>query len=144
MKRILPGIAALALALTASDLPSLPAADVGPGGFEMTTYDVGFLYRGSKWTPEHTPEIDRLQQAHLANIQKMGESGKLLVAGPFMDNGDLRGMFVFRVGTMEEAKSLSETDPAVQAGRLRIELHPWYAAKNIRVTATAEKSEGGR
>ncbi len=82
-----------------------------------------------------------LQQAHLANIQKMGESGKLLLAGPFTDNGDLRGLFVFRVSTLEEAKNLAETDPAVQAGRLRIELRPWYAARNIRVTATADKAE---
>ncbi|HSS44190.1 MAG TPA: YciI family protein [Thermoanaerobaculia bacterium] len=137
MKRILPGVA-LALVLTGSGLTSLRATDTGPGGFEMTTYYVGFLYRGPKWTSEHTPEIERLQQAHMANIQKMAETGKLLVAGPFTDNGDLRGMFVFRAATIEEAKNLAETDPAVQAGRLRIELHPWYAAKNIRVTATAE------
>ena len=141
MKRILLGAAVLTLVLTGSDLPSLRAADIGPGGFEMTTYYVGFLYRGPKWTPEHTPEIEKLQQAHLANIQKMGESGKLLLAGPFTDNGELRGLFVFRVSTLEEAKSLAETDPAVQAGRLRIELHPWYAAKNIRVTAAADKAE---
>ncbi|MGH9365560.1 MAG: YciI family protein [Thermoanaerobaculia bacterium] len=140
MKRILPGVV-LALVLTGSDLTLLRAADVGPAAFEMTTYYVGFLYRGPKWTPEHTPEIEKLQQAHMANIQKMAESGKLLVAGPFTDNGELRGMFVFRVATIEEAKGLAETDPAVQAGRLRIELHPWYAAKNIRVTATAEKTE---
>ena len=141
MKRILLGVAALTLVLTGSDLSSLRAADTGPGGFEMTTYYVGLLYRGPKWTPEHTPEIEKLQQAHLANIQKMGESGKLLLAGPFTDNGDLRGIFVFRVASVEEAKNLAETDPAVQAGRLRIELHPWYAAKNIRVTAAAEKSD---
>jgi uncharacterized protein YciI len=141
VKRIFLGATVLGLVLTGSDLTSLLAADTGPGGFEMTTYYVGLLYRGPKWTPEHTPEIEKLQQAHLANIQKMGASGKLLLAGPFTDNGDLRGIFVFRVASVEEAKNLAETDPAVQAGRLRIELHPWYAAKNIRVTATAEKTD---
>jgi uncharacterized protein len=71
----------------------------------------------------------------------MGESGKLLVAGPFMDGGDLRGMFVFRVETLEEAKALAEQDPAVKAGRLVIEWHPWFAAKNITVTPKASASK---
>ena len=107
---------------------------VGPGGYEMTTYYVGFLYRGAKWTPEETAETRRLQEAHMANIRRMGAEGKLVVAGPFADNGDLRGLYVFRVGSAEEAKALVASDPAVQAGRLRFEIHPWYAAKNITVT----------
>ena len=102
----------------------------------MTTYYVGLLYRGAKWTPESTPETERLQQAHLANIQRMQKEGKLLVAGPFLDNGDLRGIYVFRVASDQEARALVDTDPAVRAGRLRFELHPWYAARNITVTAT--------
>jgi uncharacterized protein YciI len=107
---------------------------VGPGGYEMTTYYVGFLYRGAQWTAEETPETRKLQEGHMANIQKMGAAGKLVIAGPFTDNGDLRGLYVFRVASAEEAKALVESDPAVKAGRLRFELHPWYAAKNITVT----------
>ena len=112
---------------------------VGPGGYEMTTYYVGFLYRGAKWTPEETAETRRLQEAHMANIVKMGAEGKLVVAGPFADKGDLRGLYVFRVASAEEAKALVESDPAVAAGRFRFEIHPWYAAKNI--TVTPRKSE---
>jgi hypothetical protein len=48
-------------------------------------------------------------------------------------------MFVFRVDTLEEARALAEQDPAVQAGRLALEWHPWFAAKNITVTATSQK-----
>ncbi|SRR6266511_1179301 len=107
---------------------------VGPGGYEMTTYYVGFLYRGAKWTPEETADTRKIQEGHMANIQKMAAAGKLVIAGPFTDNGDLRGLYVFRVASAEEAKALVESDPAVQAGRLRFELHPWYAARNITVT----------
>ena len=129
----------------AAQTPPEPAKTVvGPGGFEMTTYYVGFLYRGPKWTPEQTPETEALQKAHLANIQKMAEAGKLLVAGPFTDGGDLRGLYVFRVATMEEAQALAATDPAVKAGRLRLEFHPWFAAKNIKVTAQAEPPGAAR
>ena len=126
------------LSAVAQTPPEAPKTVIGPGGFEMTTYYVGFLYRGPKWTPEQTPETEALQKAHLANIQKMAEAGKLLVAGPFTDGGDLRGLYVFRVATMEEAQALAATDPAVKAGRLRLEFHPWFAAKNFKVTAQPE------
>ena len=140
-KSFLPAVLGLSatLTVTAMALSTEQAAareepGVGPGGFEMTTYYVGFLYRGAKWTPEDTAETRKLQEAHMANIRRMGAEGKLVIAGPFADNGDLRGLYVFRVGSAEEAKALVESDPAVQAGRLRFELHPWYAAKNITVT----------
>lgn len=142
MNRILLALSALTLLLASDGLAQTSQTpsrmpDIGPGGFEMTTYYVGFLYRGSKWTPEQTAETEALQKAHMANIQKLAEEGKLLLAGPFTDGGDLRGIFVFRVGSMAEAQALAETDPAVKAGRLRLEFHPWYAAKNITVTARA-------
>jgi uncharacterized protein YciI len=80
----------------------------------------------------------------MANIQKMAGEGKLLIAGPFLDGGDLRGIFIFRVATMAEAEALAATDPAVKAGRLRLEFHPWYAAKNITVTARKEDAQPAR
>ena len=138
MKRIVWILAAVVAAGSIELAGRASAEDVG--GFEMTTYYVGFLYRGPKWTPEQTPETESLQKAHLANIMKMAQEGKLLVAGPFTDGGDLRGLYVFRVGSMAdqaEAQALAETDPAVKAGRLRLEFHPWFAAKNITVTPRA-------
>jgi uncharacterized protein len=126
-------------ALASSAAPEEPK--LGPGGYEMTTYYVGFLYRGAKWAPGETPETKKLQEAHMANIQKMAEAGKLVIAGPFTDDGDLRGLYVFRVASAEEAKALVESDPAVKAGRLRFELHPWFAARNITVTPRKEPAK---
>jgi uncharacterized protein YciI len=97
----------------------------------MTTAYLGFLKRGAKWTPEKTPATEALQKAHLANIGRLAETKKLVVAGPFGDNGDLRGIFVFKVASIEEAKKLAETDPAVQAGRLEIEMHPWMVPEGV-------------
>jgi uncharacterized protein YciI len=107
-----------------------------PGDYEMTTYQVAFLRKGPNWTPADTPELQKLQAAHLAHIGKMAETGKLLIAGPFSDGGELRGMFIFRA-SLEEARALAEQDPTVKAGRLVLEWHPWFAAKNITVTAQA-------
>ena len=103
----------------------------------MRTYIVGFLRKGPKWTPEKTAETKKLQEGHMANINRMAETGKLILAGPFSDSTDLRGMFVFDLTDVEEAKAMAEQDPAVQAGRLVIDWHPWFSASGIRSDATA-------
>ena len=140
MKRLVPIWVILAMLIVCLQGPGIAQDQSHGKPIEMTTYYVGFLYRGTKWTPGETLELQRLQEEHLTNIRRLADSGKLLLAGPFTDGGDLRGMFVFKVDSMEEAKALADGDPAVKAGRLRVELHTWYSAKGIRVDTTpAEK-----
>lgn len=100
---------------------------------EMRTYVVGFLNKGPKWTAEATEETRKIHEGHMANIKTMAAAGKLILAGPFSDDGKLRGMFVFDLTSLEEAKALVEKDPAVKAGRLVVELHSWYSAKGITI-----------
>ena len=90
-----------------------------------------FLTRGEKWTPEKTPATEEIQKGHMANINRLAEMKKLIAAGPFGDDGRLRGIFVFRVASLDEAKALTATDPAVQAGRLAMELHTWMVPDGI-------------
>lgn len=92
---------------------------------KMTTYYFAFLRRGPGWTAQRTPETEKLQAAHMAHINSMASSGKLVIAGPFENAGEYAGVFVFKVNSIEEAKALAEGDPTVKAGRLVIELHPW-------------------
>jgi uncharacterized protein YciI len=99
--------------------------------FKLTTAYLALLTRGAKWTPEKTPATEELQKAHMANIIRLAEMKKLVVAGPFGDNGQLRGIFVFKVASIDEARALTETDPAVQAGRLAIEIHPWLVPEGV-------------
>ena len=98
---------------------------------KLTTAYLAFLTRGEKWTPEKTPATEALQKAHLDNINKLAEMKKLVVAGPFGDNGRLRGIFVFKVDSFDEARSLAASDPSVQAGRLAIQIHPWLVPEGI-------------
>lgn len=98
---------------------------------KMTTAYLAFLVRGPAWTPEKTPATEELQKAHMANIVRLAEMKKLVVAGPFGDDGQLRGIFVFRVDTLAEAKALTETDPAVKVGRLALDLHPWQVPEGV-------------
>jgi uncharacterized protein YciI len=57
--------------------------------------------------------------------------GKLVAAGPFLDNTKARGVVIYRVANVEEARSLAAADPAVKAGRLVLEAHPWMTFKGI-------------
>ena len=103
------------------------AVKTGADDYGMKHYVMAFLKAGPK-RDQDSVTAAQIQKAHMANINRLAEEGKLIVAGPFEDNGELRGIFVFNVATLEEAKTLTETDPAVQAGRLIMELHPWYGS----------------
>ena len=98
---------------------------------KMTQTFLAFLTRGEKYTPEKTPATEAIQKGHMANIGKLAEMKKLVAAGPFGGNGRLRGIFVFRVASLEEAKALTATDPAVQAGRLAMDIHPWMVPEGV-------------
>jgi uncharacterized protein YciI len=116
-----------ALVLAAASAPAV-AREEKP---EMVTYYIGFLSRGPSWTAEKTDESRKLMEGHMAHMRRTHETGKLIVAGPIADDGNLRGILVYRTETLQEAKSLAEADPAVAAGRLKVELHPWLVQKGI-------------
>jgi|SRR5262245_14032110 len=99
--------------------------------FDLDQYQFALLKRGPKWTAEKTPETEKIQAGHMANIQKMAKLGKLMAAGPIGDKGDLAGIFIFKASSIEEAKALAAEDPAIQAGRLVMEIHPWMGPKGI-------------
>lgn len=97
----------------------------------MRIYYMGFLTRGPAWSPERTEASAKLQEAHLANIRKLAEDGRLLIAGPFAydpkeADQSLRGIFIFDTETQAEAEELAKSDPAVKAGTLAIRIVPWY------------------
>ena len=70
----------------------------------------------------------KIQEGHMANITRLYNDGKLKVAGPFGDEGKWIGIFIFDCSTKEEVEKLVNTDPAIKAGRLNYEIHPWWTA----------------
>lgn len=95
--------------------------------FGMKTYVMAFLKKGPNRSKDSITAA-KLQRAHLDNITRMAEEGILVLAGPFLDNGELRGIYIFNVETVEEAQKLTATDPLIQSGGLIMELHPWYGS----------------
>jgi uncharacterized protein YciI len=73
---------------------------------------------------------------HMANIQRLAAEGKLAVAGPFMQNeAGWRGLFIFAVERIDEAKALTETDPVIASGEMVAEYHPWYGSAALMATS---------
>jgi len=96
----------------------------------MQQYFIAFLKTGkNRSQPED--ELENLQAKHLAHLSKMYELGYADISGPFGDNGDIRGITIYNVPTLKMADSLANSDPMVKAGRLEIELHPWWAVKGF-------------
>src|SRR5579862_3433386 len=103
------------------------AQKLGADEYGMKTYVMVFLKEGPNRLKDSAAR-EQLQMAHLKNILRLANEGKLIVAGPFLDKQDIKGIFIFNVSTIDEAKKLTETDPAVKAGTLIMELHPWYGS----------------
>jgi uncharacterized protein YciI len=91
----------------------------------------GFLMRGTNRTSLPAEESQKIQRGHLDYMTSLHQQGKLIAAGPFMDNTDMRGLVIYRVATIAEASELAAGDPAVKAGRLVIDARPWMTFKGI-------------
>jgi len=96
----------------------------------MQQYFIAFLKRGPNRS-QNKEEAKKLQTAHLAHLGKMYELDYADISGPFGDDGDIRGITIYNVPTLKMADSLANADPMVKAGRLVIEMHPWWAAKGF-------------
>lgn len=99
----------------------------GADQYGMKKYVMVFLKSG-KTKIEDQEKLAEIQKGHMDNIKKLADNGKLVLAGPFLDKTDLRGIFILNVSDVKEAEELVNTDPAVVAGALEMELHPWYGS----------------
>lgn len=98
----------------------------------MQKYFMAFLKTGAN-TTQSKAEADSLQTLHLAHLGRMYEAGYADISGPFGEEGELRGVTIYNVPTLQMADSLAKLDPMVQAGRLSIEIKPWWAAKGFQL-----------
>lgn len=101
--------------------------DEGDTTFVMKKYFLVYLNSGPN--RDHSPEEAAIiQEGHMNHMNKMAEDGQLCIAGPMGDDGKTRGIMILSVPTLEEVKKLVDQDPAVIAGRLVMEIHPWWGA----------------
>ena len=102
---------------------------------DRAIYYVYLLKKGPTWSPDSSPEITTLQEAHLRNLRRLVDEGKLVLNGPLLDafqlGGDIRGIGVLKASSLAEAQEWISTDPMVKVGRLVFEIHAWMVAKGI-------------
>ncbi len=100
----------------------------GDTTYIMKKYFMVFLKKGEK--RDQSPEESAIiQKGHMDHMAKLAEEGIIQMAGPFGDDGEVRGIVIYSVPTEEEVKKLTSEDPAVKAGRLIMEIHPFWCAK---------------
>lgn len=123
--------------LNETQMDTVLIKEFGADDYGMKAYTMAFLYRGPNTEMDSTTASE-LQKAHMDNINRMADEGKLVFAGPFMDNDSLRGIYIFNT-SLEEAAAMTNTDPAIKAGRLRMELKPFYGSAALEAINSIHK-----
>ena len=97
----------------------------------MRRYVLVILKTGPKRMPDGAAR-KAMFAGHMANIVRLAKEGRLALAGPFEDSKEgWRGLFVFAVDSVDEARKLAETDPVIVNGEMVAEYHPWYASAAV-------------
>lgn len=136
MQRLPSVLLAAALALPVPAAASEPAptydaelaARVGADEYGMREYVLVVLRTGHRRMPDGDARR-AMFAGHMANMDRLAEAGKLVLAGPFGDNdAEWRGLFVFAVEDLAEARELTATDPVIINGEMVADFYPWYGS----------------
>jgi uncharacterized protein YciI len=117
------------------------ARKYGADDYGMKKYVMALLKRGPNPSKDSARRAE-LQRSHLQNINRLAEEGKLVLAGPFFGSGEIRGIYIFNVESIEEAEALTNSDPSIQAGVLEMELKEWYGSAGLMAVNDIHKKLG--
>ncbi|MEY2521292.1 MAG: hypothetical protein QOF24_3051 [Verrucomicrobiota bacterium] len=133
--RLLCALVLLGFATLVQAEEAKPAASTAPHAsgtpMEFDSFIVVLLVRPPNAPDRPKAELDLLGEGHMANIRRLADEGKLLKAGPFEDffGRNVRGMFILKTDSVDQAREWVATDPLVKAGRLVPEFLKWYVLK---------------
>lgn len=95
---------------------------------EMKRYWLVLLQKGPNRNQDSI-SAEKIQTAHMANINRLAKEGKLIMAGPIGVEDDLRGIFLMNCSDSTEVENFVKTDSAVITGRLIMKYYPWWTMK---------------
>jgi uncharacterized protein YciI len=125
--------------LSAFAVNQLKAQENTEPEFEMKTYYFVFLNAAPNRPVIDSAKAMEIQAGHMAHMNDIFKQGKLKLAGPFMDGGETRGIWILDVATEEEAKEICSKDPAVINGRLNPVIKQWYGPAGLKVEPKGSK-----
>ena len=114
------------------------ARSVGADERGMRSYVLVILKTGPNRVPDG-PERDEMFRGHFANMQRLSDEGKLALAGPLDGVDGWRGLFVFAVSDLEEARKLTATDPVIIKGEMVAEYHKYYGSAALMMVRDGHK-----
>ena len=115
------------------------AQKLGADELGMKMYVLVILKTGDTKIEEKAMR-DSLFRGHFANINKLADEGKLVVAGPLEKNeNQYRGIFILDVKTFAEAGLLLQNDPTVSQGIFKPEMYEWYGSAALPVYMQTHK-----
>jgi uncharacterized protein YciI len=131
-----------AMAAAADPPPAFDAAlakQLAADKHGMRSYVLVILKTGPTPVPKGE-QRDAMFKGHFANIQRLADEGKLAYAGPLDGVDGWRGMFIFAVDDVEEAKKLTGTDPVIINGEMIAEYHKHYGSAALMMVNKVHKS----
>ncbi|MDQ3866186.1 MAG: YciI family protein [Actinomycetota bacterium] len=95
---------------------------------DLEAFELVILRRAPDARTYDEETLERIQRDHLAYHASLRAAGRIVTNGPVRDHPDesIRGLTFYRTGSLEETRRLAEQDPAVQAGRLAVEVMTWW------------------
>lgn len=119
----------LTFAQSNPDYDKTLAEKLGADDYGMKSYFFVILKTGTNTTTDKEL-IKESFRGHLNNINRLVEENKLIVAGPFGKNeNNYRGIFILNnLKSIEDAKELLLSDPAIKNGLLDYEIFTWYGS----------------
>jgi uncharacterized protein len=111
-------------------LLSLPAVAQEQTAEPLTTVQLVMLKKGSNNALAARPEGKQILKQHTEHLYALGRKGSALIAGPFIDGGEIQGVLIIDTSIAKHAQELAARDPAVEAGILVVETQPLVLQKS--------------
>ena len=103
------------------------ARSLGADDYGMRAYVLAILRSGPTPVPAGE-ERTSMFQGHFANMKRLADEGKIVLAGPLDGVEGRRGIFVLATKDIEEARRLVATDPVIEKGEMVADLHTYYGS----------------
>jgi hypothetical protein len=72
-------------------------------------------------------------------MKRLAAEGKLVLAGPFDGVEGWRGLFIFAVRDVEEARRLTASDPVIASGEMVAEFHKYFGSAALMLVNETHK-----